>query len=83
MEDNNEIKSLVEKNLKLNEEILSICKEIEHHNRLARIYSFIKTAIIVIPIIAGILLLSPYFNSFRKIFKSLDSYSQAMTELLK
>ncbi|HNV97240.1 MAG TPA: hypothetical protein PKL13_02900 [bacterium] len=80
MDNNQEIQQLLEENLKINQEILFLCKEIEHHNKLARIYGFVKTIIIVIPLIAGLLYLIPFFG---QIFKGLDMYSQTMTELLK
>jgi hypothetical protein len=79
-ENNNEIKTLLQENIELNKEILSLCKEIEHHNKLSRIYGFVKTIIIVIPLIVGILYLIPFFG---QMFKGLNMYSQTMTELLK
>ena len=77
---NQEIKTILEENLKLSKEIHSMCKDIERHNKLSRIYGFIRTAIIVIPLIVGILYLIPYFG---QIFQGFETYKETMSELLK
>lgn len=79
-ENNNDIKTLLQENLKLNQEILSICQKIEHHNKMARIYGFIKTLIILVPLLIGVFYLIPYIGDG---IKAITGYQQTMQDLLK
>ncbi len=77
---NDEIRTLLEENLKLNQEILSICKDIEHQNKIARIYGIIKVVVIVIPLLIGVLYLIPFIGP---VFEGLKDYQKLMGDLMR
>jgi hypothetical protein len=68
---NPEEKLLLERSLKLSEENNRILKKMERRFRWAVLWGFIKTAVIVIPLIVGFLYLEPYFQSTLENFKNI------------
>lgn len=61
-----EIKKILEKNLKLTEEIHEMAKSIKSFMMWQRIFSFLKILIIVVPIVIGILYLPPLLKNVFK-----------------
>ena len=59
---NPEEKVLLERTLKLSEENNQILHKIERRARWTILWGFIKVAIIVVPLVAGYILLQPFFG---------------------
>ncbi len=57
IEEPNELKRLLKKNIKLNEEILEYSKKINKHLLFARVLSYIKIFLILVPIVLGLIFL--------------------------
>jgi hypothetical protein len=81
---NEEIKTLLEKNLKLTEEIHAMTKSVKHFVAWQQVMSVLKILVIIVPIILGIIYLPPLINGllgqYQKLFDSLD---KPLDELMK
>jgi len=58
-----EIKKILEKNLKLTKEIHEMAKSIKSFMMWQRVFSFLKILIIVVPIVIGIIYLPPLLKN--------------------
>lgn len=74
-----DIKQLLEENLRLNAETHEICLKIKKYMFMAQILGILKTLIIVIPIIIGVIYLIPLFKDFIPLFKqALPAYEEIL-----
>ena len=70
-----EIKELLEKNLKLNEEILERLKKVHHFVMWQRVMGFVKILLIVVPIVLGIIYLPAILENALAPYKELLNMS--------
>lgn len=69
--DNSELKELIEKNIKLSEEVLEISKKIKGFVFWQRIFGVLKILIIFIPLILGAIFLPPLLQDVFKSYQEL------------
>lgn len=67
----NDLKKLLELNLQKNEEILLISREIKNFIKWQQIWSVLRFALIVVPIILGFIYLPPLFQGVLESYKEL------------
>lgn len=66
---NDEIKKLLEDNLKLTKESLIILKRLQRDNRISLFFKFISLFIIIILVYYSYNLLIPYFNYLKQLIE--------------
>ena len=70
---NEELKNLLEENLKLTQETNKMVRSIKHHIVLEQVLNIIKILVIVIPIVLGIIylptILKPYLDQYNELMK--------------
>ncbi len=71
-----EIKKLLEKNLKLNEEILERLKKVHHFVIWQRIFGLVKILLIVVPLILGFIYLPGILKNAIEPYKELLNEGQ-------
>ena len=75
---NSDLKKLIEKNIDLNQEILDSVIYIKKYIRLQKVFSFLKVAIIIIPIIIAALYLTPIFKDISVQFNGFSNFLKQM-----
>lgn len=70
--ENEELKNLMEENLKLTKEIHAIAKKLNRHIIWQQVFGFVKILIIAVPIVLGIIYLPPLLE------KVYQQYSEVM-----
>jgi len=85
LNDKNEIKEMLEENLKLTQEIHEMTKKIKHFITFQKVMSFIYFIIIVVPIVLSIIYLPPLIKSFMEQYQNLlgGSTNFSVESLLK
>ena len=83
-----EVKKLLEKNLKLTEEIHRMAKSIKSFMMWQKIFGFLKILIIVVPIVIGIIYLPPLLKNIFEQYQGLfgiggDASGNIIENLLK
>lgn len=73
-----ELKELVEKNIKLSEEVLEISKKINGFVFWQRIFGVLKIVIIFIPLILGAIFLPPLLKDVFNSYKELLGFDDAL-----
>ncbi len=80
-----EVRELVEKNIKLSEEVLALSKKINGFVIWQRIFGVIKILIIIVPIILGIMylpsLLSDVLNTYKELLGLGDAVNNNLPNL--
>lgn len=75
----NEIKEMLEKNLKMTEEIYAMTKKIKHFVTFQKIISFVWLIIIVVPVILSIIYLPPLlkgvFSQYQELLGGTPNFS--------
>jgi hypothetical protein len=71
--ENDELKNLLEQNLKKNEEILKISKDIKKFMKWQQIWSTLRFLLIFVPIILGFIYLPPILKNLITNYRSLLS----------
>jgi len=71
------LQNLLEKNIELSEQILDLTKYIKKYIVWQKIFSWIKTVVIVTPIVFGIIYLIPYFKDFSN---TMQKFSDVMKQ---
>ncbi len=66
-----DIKSLLEENLKYSKEIYLATKKTRHYILWAQIFGFLKVLIIMVPLVLGFLYVQPYLKSMLGAYQSL------------
>lgn len=69
--ENENLKQLLEQNIKLNQDVLKSCQKIEKYMFHIKVYGVVKFLIIVIPIIIGTFYLIPIFRDFLGLYSGL------------
>jgi hypothetical protein len=69
--ENDELKNLLEQNLKKNEEILKISKDIKKFMKWQQIWSTLRFLLIFVPIILGFIYLPPIIKDLITNYRSL------------
>ncbi len=68
-ENNNELKKLLQENLKYSKEILSVADKIYKHMMVRQVYFYIKLVLFVGLIIFGIITIGPFIDSINNTIK--------------
>lgn len=71
MENNNDLKNLLEQNLRQNEEILKISREIKKFMKWQQVWSTLRFLLIFVPIVLGFIYLPPLLQNLLSSYKYL------------
>jgi cytochrome b involved in lipid metabolism len=80
---NHSIEDLLQKNLELTQEIFKMVKSIKSYVLWARIGGFLKFLLIVVPLVAGTILLSPFLKDAYKQYQDLVGIKTDSEDLIK
>ncbi len=78
-----EIKKLLEENLKLTQEIHAMTKKIKGHMTFQRIVSYFYLFIIIAPIVLGFIYLPPLLNSLFSQYKDILGIQGGSTDIMQ
>jgi len=81
MENNDELKSLLEENLKMTKEIYEVAKKVKHFMFWQRVYGLLRILIIVVPIILAIIYLPPILSGVFKQYSELMDLNGVKNQL--
>jgi hypothetical protein len=73
---NADLRALLEENLKISKEVLAISKSVKKHTAWLRIGAILRLLVIVVPTVLAFIYLPPYIEKFTAIFNSLYSGDQ-------